>query len=89
MITVGSLQKTETYELNGGMSARQALAKYFNTTSTNVSSSVNNKVVRLNGNDLTNFDTPLRDNDVITIYAREVAAGGVKGAVLARIVFRS
>lgn len=81
-ISVASMRKTERFDLNGGMSVRAALALFFRCAERDVERSLEGQSVRLNSNTISadNLDTALRADDLITLYAAEVARGGVKGA---------
>lgn len=81
-VTVTSARKTENIGINGGMTVRQALAKFYNTTERDLARNLEGNQVRLNSGLVEGnaFDAPLRDRDVINIYAEQVARGGVKGA---------
>lgn len=82
-VSISSARKSETINLNGGMSVGEALAHFFRTDVRSVESQVAGQSVRLNeaGVDIpAGLATPLRDRDFVTIYASEIARGGVKGA---------
>ena len=82
-IAVGSINKTETMDLNGGMTARNALAKFFRVRETDVEEQLNAQVVRLNSQTLeaNELTTPLRGGDFLSVYPQDVARG-IKGAYI-------
>lgn len=82
-ITISSMRKTETIDLNGGMTLRKALSVFFRVNEDAVQAQLNNQSVRLNSNTLNipdDLTSNLRQGDVVSVYPAEVARGGVKGA---------
>ena len=81
-VTISSMRKTETIDLNGGMNVRKALSVFFRCAETAVDGNLTGQSVRLNSETITGdaLRTDLRDRDVLTVYPAEVARGGVKGA---------
>ena len=73
-ITVTNVDKDEKYDINGVcQTLGDAISKFTNGAE-------HRGEVRLNGRAETNFDTPLRDGDVVLLMTAAVAGGGVKGA---------
>lgn len=83
MFAISNSRKTERYALNGGMTVRAGLALFFRCAERDVERSLDGQVVRLNSTTLAadRLDSAIRADDFVTLYAPEVARGGVKGAV--------
>mgnify|MGYP001618512618 FL=1 len=82
-VVVSSHRKTESIDLNGALSVGEALAHFYRTDVRGVENALVGQVVRLNAADVRvpgDFNTALRDRDVISVYTAEIARGGVKGA---------
>lgn len=82
-VAISSLTKTENIAINGGMTIGQALAKFFNVGDRDVQNKLVGQMVRLHNTTVRvpeDLGTPLRAGDVVSIYAEEIARGGVKGA---------
>ena len=72
-ITVTNIEKDDKYDINGEVrTVENAVAKFaprgFDGT------------VKLNGREVTDMGTALRDGDVVLLLNRTVAGGGIKGA---------
>lgn len=81
---ITSNRKTETFDINGGITVQAGLALFLRCAERDVERSLDGQVVRLNANTIPAAQfgtTAVRPNDFITIVAAEVARGGVKGAV--------
>lgn len=84
-ISIATSTKTENQAVNGGLTAGQALAKFYNVGARDVEAKLVGQMVRLNNATLNvpaDLGTSLRAGDVISIYPQEIARGGVKGAVV-------
>ncbi len=73
-ITVTNIDKDEKYDINGTLrTVREAVQKF----SPNVAF---RGTVKLNGREVADMDTALRDGDVVMLLNNTVAGGGIKGA---------
>ena len=84
-VAITSSRKTENIDLNGGMTLGDALAHFLRTDVRGVENGLAGQTVRLNSAAVAipdGLNTALRDRDFVSIYAAEVARGGVKGAQL-------
>lgn len=82
-VSFSNARKTENIGINGGMSLKQGLAKFYNCAESALGGQLAGQQVRLNSGEVTldrDGQTALRDRDTVTIYADQVARGGVKGA---------
>ena len=83
-ISISSPRKSEQFDINGGMTVRQALGKFYACQDANVERELAGQTVRLNASNVEvpgGLSTPLRDRDFVSIYTQDVARGGVKGAL--------
>ena len=82
-VTVSTIGKTETYELNGVFNTvGQAVDKFYNVAEGGEIPAGTQLQIGANSydpDDDTARDTTLRGGDVLMLFTPEVAAGGVKG----------
>jgi len=73
-VTVTNVDKTENYDLNGVCrTVADAVSKFQNGAAFN-------GTARLNGREVADMNTPLREGDVVILLNNAVAGGGIKGA---------
>ncbi len=73
-ITITNIDKDEKYDINGTLrTVKEAVQKFSPNAAFR-------GTVKLNGREVTDMETALRDGDVVLLLNNTVAGGGIKGA---------